>query len=369
QATGNRQQATGNRQQATGNRQQATGNRQQATGNRQQATGYLNVLRVYACIAVIVFHVFSNDSSLTEFEKYICVILNNIWLWHVPSFVMISGVLFLDKEKEISVSKIYKKYVFRIVLALVIFGLPFAFMELFFNAHYQFNIEQIGTAIINVFQGKLWDHMWYLYMIIGLYILLPLFKIFVNFAGKKALEYVIIILFIFTSVIPTLQNIFPYKLGSYIPINSVFVLYLLLGHYIHQYDVRINNKLLFLTSLLYLLYMALISLNKNFINGTNIIGLNGNISPLVVMITLCVFCFIRQNISSNKIYDFVSQQVFGMYLIHPLFLNMFFKFIKFTPEKYPLILVVICITVTTVIFSFLFSIIARKIKIIKKYVL
>jgi surface polysaccharide O-acyltransferase-like enzyme len=346
---------------------------EQATGNRQQATGYLNVLRVYACIAVIIFHVFANivnsfGSSLTEFEKYICVILNNIWLWHVPSFVMISGVLFLDKNKEISASKIFK-YVFRIILALIIFGLPFAFMELFFNAHYQFNIEQIGMAILNVFQGKLWDHMWYLYMIIGLYILLPLFKIFVDYTSKKNLEYILIILFVFTSVIPTLKNIFPYEFGVYIPINSVFVLYLLLGHYVHQYNLCINNKLLFLISLLYLLYMILISLNNNFISGDSIIGLNGNISPLVVIITLCIFCFIRQNVSSNKIYDFISPLIFGMYLIHQLFLNVFFKFIKFTPEKYPLIVVVVCMPIITVICSFLFSMIARKIKIIKKYVL
>jgi surface polysaccharide O-acyltransferase-like enzyme len=346
----------------------------QATGDRRQATGYLNVLRVYACIAVVIFHVFVNiinsfASSRTEFEKYICVILNNIWLWHVPSFVMISGVLLLDKDKEISAGKILKKYVFRIILALIIFGLPFAFMELFFNAHYQFNIEQIGIAILNVFQGKLWDHMWYLYMIIGLYILLPLFKIFVNYASKKTLEYTLVILFFFTSVIPTLESIFPYEFGVYIPINSVFVLYLLLGHYIHQYDLRINNRLLFLISLLYLLYIILISLNNNFISGSHIAGLNGNISPLVVIITLCIFCFMRQNASSNRIYDFLSPLTFGAYLIHPLFLNVVFKFIKFTPEKYLLIVVVVCITVTTVLFSFLFSMIARKIKIIKKYVL
>ncbi|MDR1322601.1 MAG: acyltransferase [Gracilibacteraceae bacterium] len=339
------------------------------------ATGYLNVLKVYACIAVIIFHVFSNivnfGSSLTEIEQYICVILNNIWLWHVPSFVMISGVLFLDKKKEIPVNKIYKKYVSRIALALVVFGVPFAFMQLFFDAHYQFHVEQIGMAVINVFRGQSWEHMWYLYMIIGLYILLPLFKVFVNFASKKTLEYVLIVLFIFTSVMPTLQNIFPnYKFGLYIPIDSVFVLYLLLGHYIHRYDLRINNKLLLATGLLYLLYMISISLNDNFINGgVDIIGLDDNISPLIVIITLCVFCFIRQNISSNKIYNFISRQVFGMYLIHPLFLNIFFKFIGFTPQKHPLVLVVICITAVAVMFSFLFSVVVRRIKIVEKYVL
>jgi surface polysaccharide O-acyltransferase-like enzyme len=349
---------------------QATGNRQQATGN----TTYLNVLRVLACIAVIIFHVFSNvvnsfGKSLTELEKYISTILINIWLWHVPSFVMISGVIFLNREKEITIRNLIKKYILRILLALFIFGIPFAFMEIFFNSHYQFNFTQIGITILNVFEGKLWDHMWYLYMIAGLYMLLPLFKLFVNQASKEILEYVLVILFIFTSIIPTFQNIVPFKFGIYIPINSVFVFYLLFGYYIHQYDIRVNNKLLILMVLLYVLYISLMPLNKKFISNTTIIGLYSNISPLVVLITFCIFCYLRQNINSNKVFDFLSPQIFGMYLIHQFFLNIFFKFIKFTPDKYPLILVIINITGMTIILSLLFSIIARKIKIIKKYVL
>lgn len=124
-------------------------------------TGYLNVLRVYACFAVILFHIFaiivsSSGTSITEIENYFCVILRNIWLWHVPTFIMISGVIFLNKEKEITIKKLYFKYISRIALALIIFGFPFAFMEIFFDAQYQFNIGQLWTAILNVFQGKLW---------------------------------------------------------------------------------------------------------------------------------------------------------------------------------------------------------------------
>lgn len=110
-------------------------------------------------------------------------------------------------------------------------------------------------------------------------------------------------------------------------------------------------------------------LNNNFVRANNIIGLYANISPLVVMITYCVFCYNPQNIKSNKIFDFISSQLFGMYLIHQFFLNIFLKFLKFTPDRYPLILVVMVITITTVIFSLLFSVVIRKIKFVNKCVL
>jgi surface polysaccharide O-acyltransferase-like enzyme len=334
-------------------------------------TGYLNNLRVYACTAVIIFHVFSNivnsfGKLLTQWEYFCSAVLVNIWLWHVPTFVMISGVIFLNKAKEITIKQLLTKYVSRIIFALFLFGIPFAFMEIFFDAHYQFNIGQVGTAVLNVFQGELWDHMWYLYMISGLYLLLPFLKLFVANANKKTMEYMLVVLFAFTSVIPTVQNIFQIKIGFYLPVNSVFLFYFLLGYYIHYYNVTIKNKILFGMGMIYIGYIVVIQLKTD---GINIIGLYGNISPLVVMITLAIFCFVRQNTRNIKLNKIISPYCFGIYLIHQFFLNLFYKFIKFTPEKYPAAIVAITITISTIILSFCFTYCLRKIKIIKNYVL
>jgi surface polysaccharide O-acyltransferase-like enzyme len=171
---------------------------------------------------------FSN--SLINSEAYICVILRNLWQWCVPIFVMITGVLFLNPEKDITLEKLLKKYILRIVLAIIIFGIPYSFMEIFAEAHFSFNFVQIGTAVLNTMQGKSWDHMWYLYMIAGLYLCIPLIKIFVSNASESVIKYTLVVLFIFTSIIPTVESILPYRFGISIPINSVHVFYLLLGY-------------------------------------------------------------------------------------------------------------------------------------------
>jgi surface polysaccharide O-acyltransferase-like enzyme len=87
---------------------------------------------VSACFAVIVFHVFHfitafSMKNLSETEAHICVVLRNIWTWNVPMFMMVSGVLFLDPEKNISIKILLTKYVLRLLLALFVFGVPFAF--------------------------------------------------------------------------------------------------------------------------------------------------------------------------------------------------------------------------------------------------
>jgi surface polysaccharide O-acyltransferase-like enzyme len=264
-----------------------------------------------------------------------------------------------------------KRYFLRIVLAIILFGIPYCFMEILFDSNMSFNINQIGLAVLNTVQGKSWGHMWYLYMIAGLYLCIPIIRIFVINAPKNVLKYALVVLFIFTSIIPFLEIIIPYKFGIYIPINSVYVFYLLLGYYIHYYKITIKNTILTVLLILYLLFVILIPLNKNFVSlydGGRIILAEYN-SPVVVMITFAIFCFLHQKNKSHKAIEAVAPMCFGIYLIHRLFINFLYKFIKLTPEKYPLIIVISSTAIITIFFSIAFSYSARKIKIIKKYIL
>jgi surface polysaccharide O-acyltransferase-like enzyme len=284
---------------------------------------------------------------------------------------MITGVLFLNPEKNISLDKVLKKYVFRIVLGIIIFGIPYSFMEIFLENKFSFKFNQIGIAALNAIQGKSWNHMWYLYMIAGLYLLIPLIRIFVINAQKSIMKYILAVLFIFTSIIPSLESIFPYKLGIYIPIDSVYVLYLLLGYYIHYNKVEIKNSILFCLFMAYVLFVVVMPLIRNFVplaNGGHII-LTGYNSPIVVMVTLCIFCLFHQRNKTTKIMDVIASMCFGIYLIHALFINFLYKFINISPEKYPLIVVVILTTIITILLSICFSYLARKIRIIRKYIL
>jgi surface polysaccharide O-acyltransferase-like enzyme len=339
-------------------------------------TGYLNTLRVFATFAVIMIHVLTPISryfstTLAESELYISVILRNLGLWCVPIFVMVTGVLFLNPDKSITVEKILKRYFLRIVLAILIFGIPFCFMEILFNSDMKFSIRQIGLATLNAIQGKSWGHMWYLYMIAGLYLCIPMIKIFVNNASKNTVKYALIVLFIFTSLIPWLETVMPYRLGIYIPINSVYVFYLLFGYYIHYYNVSVKNSILLILMMLYLSFVILMPLNSDFISlldGGRII-LAGYNSPPVIMVTFAVFCICRQEIKSSKVIEAIAPMCFGIYLIHRLFINFLYKYLKLTPEKYPLIIIIVVVSILTIILSFSFSYFTRKIKILRRYIL
>lgn len=76
---------------------------------------YLDYLRFFSILGVILIHCS---------QKYCLYINNNIYgffinylgRFGVPCFVMISGVLFLNKD--ISLKLLYKKYIFRLFVCL-----------------------------------------------------------------------------------------------------------------------------------------------------------------------------------------------------------------------------------------------------------
>jgi surface polysaccharide O-acyltransferase-like enzyme len=315
--------------------------------NMPVETRYLNSLRVLAITGVVMVHVFMTICAyftpvLSSIELYVCVVLRNLWHWCVPLFVMISGALFLNPEKEITVETLLVKYIPRLILVLFIFGVPYAWAEGFVAAGYRFNSRQISAAFLNVLQGKTETHLWYLYLIIGLYFITPLLKVFSDNAERKMLEYTLVVLFVFTSVIPLIQRIFHVTSGFYIPVNSVYVCYFLLGHYIHHYRVMANTKLLLCICFFYCIYVVLMPLNSRFLLPASDFGIFSleQDAPIVALISFALFCLVHQKNKANKAIDVLSSLCFGIYLLHPLFLFSLYLFLHFTPETYPLILFV-----------------------------
>lgn len=135
----------------------------------------LEFLRLIATIGVIGDHVplctvKYFDNVATDMDKFIYFGTMMFCHWPVPIFMMITGYLMLNK-KELNYSNIWK-YFNRILFLLVGFGFIFALMELYFNEH-TLSLSILSKAIYNVFVGQTWKHLWYLYMLLGIYLLLP----------------------------------------------------------------------------------------------------------------------------------------------------------------------------------------------------
>jgi len=153
----------------------------------KQRENNFDLLRILACIAVIMIHVSSkyyiamtNASFFGEkYSNYhgFIVFFNTISRFAVPCFVMITGAFLLSNPKNKDRKYFYRKSIKNILIPIFIFSIMyFIFSEL--NVIWNIinnisNITSLGGPIKNFICGSPYYHMWYMYMLLGLYLIIP----------------------------------------------------------------------------------------------------------------------------------------------------------------------------------------------------
>lgn len=195
---------------------------------------FLDKLRVAAACAVVLLHTVTGvmdatDMSLYPVEDKVFHIVLDLVCWSVPLFVMISGYLFLNPAREIGMGKMLKKYCRRIVLALFLFGVPYACLEQI-ALEGGFRWEMIGKAFLMVLRGQGWSHMWYLYLILFLYLLTPALRYLLARVPRRAVEAAAAVLLAGCSILPWISWAWGLELQLVLPERMIYFFYYICGY-------------------------------------------------------------------------------------------------------------------------------------------
>ena len=203
---------------------------------------YLDLLRIFAIISVVLFHVIKHNWNVLDVNSndwFIYNIFYPILKWNVPIFVMISGALFLNKKQDIKI--LYKKNILRILSIFIIWSLIYAIYTFI-------NDGNLNEAVQTFFKG--YYHLWFLYLIIGLYILVPILRKIIE--NENITKYFLILSGIFTFIVPmiiTVIKIISINAGETaqsivdnLNINMFigYTFYFVLGYYLN--NIKINKK-------------------------------------------------------------------------------------------------------------------------------
>ena len=349
---------------------------------------YLDILRIIATIAVIVIHVVAIPllkQNVTSLNFSLYTIIDSLARFSVPVFFMMSGALFL-KNKETNYKKLYFKNILRLFICLCIFFFFYSYIGTYFTTNKLLNINELKNIIRSFLSGKLYIHLWFLYYIIGLYILSPLLnKLVINLKEKKDIYYYVILMIIFIGILPTLSEfkIFRhleflnnFNLGFF----SGYISYFVLGYLLDNYDF--NKKEYQLINTLGILSILLISVGTIFLSirynsFTSILFEYESFPVMLYSIFIFVtskklFTKIEYTPKQEKQIIRLSSLTFGIYLIHLFFINMLLVYYD-TPmnsllNNYPLTTTII-ITLLVFLLSLLYSKIISKIPILNKYLI
>lgn len=320
---------------------------------------YLNVLRLLATLSVVFLHASAGiyDNMVSDYSNFEIALSidKHILEWGVPVFVLISGALFLRRDKEITYPILIKKYVRRIALALLIFGLPMCVMETVFS-----HTGGVIQSLVNWVTGHCWAHMWYLYMLLGLYLITPIVKPFVEKASDKELQIALWLLFILSSLFPTLRSA-GLDLEGYMIISTPYPFMYLLGYYLcwRMKSPWSKNRWLL---------VAVIALCGGIIvwRCIHFMKSYGYGDPVLICMASSLFLLIKSLNADSRIANVLTPYCFGIYLTHTVFINVAYKVMGLNLTS---IVPVLALSPLFFLLSLLATYILMKIKPLKKYVL
>ncbi|MBR2877391.1 MAG: acyltransferase family protein [Clostridia bacterium] len=346
---------------------------------------YFDYLRVFAMLAVMVLHVATQGwetADVNSFQWNVLNIYDSLVRWGVPVFVMISGALFLSKE--VDVKKLYTKNIARLAVAFVVWSVFYAVYlpvsKLVLTGENTFSIK---TMVSEVITGAY--HMWFIPMIIGLYICVPLIKQFV--LNEKLMKYYLKLSFIFAFLVPQLINILSdfTPLSTFGIIDSVekllsdmhldilfgYVFYFVLGYFLSKTEFSKDKRIKIYIGglcgfLLTVLLTALASVKAGSAVETYYLNFNVN----VFLEAVAVFVLFKQmklkNNKLNKAVTAFSQYSFGAYLVH-IFVISALIVVGINTSICNAVLSVPIVSLIVIIASFIISFVLNKIPFINKW--
>lgn len=305
---------------------------------------WIEKLRALAAVAVVLIHVVQGTfvNGTEGIPAYRCIFdtsfLMCISAWAVPAFVMITGYLLLNPKKEVPVTKI-KKYIGRILLILATLGFGYCLMESVWNYRSQGVWAVAKDALVNLISGRSWSHMWYLYMLLGLYVLTPVLRGFVKDASEETAKFVMSALFAVTIVVPTVNSVFGSRITNFYLSSFPYIFYYLFGYYVTK--LRVSVKAGYITG--GISFAACLLISSLDVQAKHPVFDYNNVFLALLSMSIFFVAYQKKNreIRNEKLaktVDCISGASFCIYLLHPLFLNVLNKGLGVPVTDFPVVL-------------------------------
>ena len=298
---------------------------------------YADLLRVLATIAVVVLHISAawlGQTTVGSTEFNVLCTYDSLMRWCVPMFIMLSGAFLLDPKKTVRLRDIFLKYILRVVIALLVWGTLYA-LYTYGRDGWHITWAGVKTALHHVLWADTNYHLWFLYAIIGLYLVTPILRAFVRGASRRDFHWFFLLVFLFTSLLPTLRYLFPEQMA---PVSTWFELfniklilgyvgYYIAGYYLKNFTLgRLAEFIIYILGILGAAVTVFGTLTLSARNGALCHLFFEYNSPNVALMAVAVFVLFRYMLgvsderSRRQRLSGAARVSFGIYLVHEFFI-------------------------------------------------
>lgn len=289
---------------------------------------HYDLLRILSAFSVVMLHsaaLFWYDLPVMGMEWRIVNAYDACFRFGVPIFVMISGAIFLDPGREWDLKRLYRHNILRFVI-----------MYLFWSAVYGLlDCRNFGFAnltwkqILKEMAGGRY-HLWFLPMLVGIYILLPVLRSWILGGDRSNVRY-FLALFVVLQILRTTVATFVkngellhfLSLGE-IPMVCSYLGYFVLGYYIvHVGIAQKYHKYIYLSVVPSIVLNVLGSEMQTARDGVPNGALYDSFGLFTFCIVLAVFVFVTEKLKTHRwsaggaaVIAEISRGTLGIYLMH-----------------------------------------------------
>lgn len=332
---------------------------------------YMDWMRVFAIFSVVGIHVVAQLVSSMEIGHQIwwfANLLDSALRNSVPLFFMISGALLLTRKQQEPLIPFFKKRVSKVAIPL----LAWSIIYIVYRKFMWFEEHTWKQMIKMVLTDSVFFHLWFLYVILGLYLMTPFLRQIVSSSSKQMLQYFIGAWFVMSSLFPFVPKFFDFGLALSAGLFGTYIGYFILGAYLILYPLK--RKWLPLLGLLAVIGYAVTAYGTYILTLQNDGRLDGffylYIAPNTVVIAVFLFVLFQQfpNVfKPNTVIQKISAASMGIYLLHPI-IQLYGRRIGFDEYWVHPVLAVPLVWIAIFFSSFIIVWILQKIPLVNKLV-
>lgn len=295
--------------------------------NQNRNVSY-DLLRILAAFSVVMLHSaaqFWYELPVTGTEWKLVNAYDACFRFGVPVFVMLSGAIFLDPARELDVKRLYRHNILRLVVIYLLWGAVYGLLDCWRFGFANLTWKQIVKEMAS---GRY--HLWYIPMLVGIYVLLPILRSWIMRADKGNIRY-FLTLFVVLQILRTTASCFIkngellhlLSLGE-IPMACSYLGYFILGYYVAHVGIpRKYHRYFYLAAVPAALLNILVSNAHTARDGSPNGAIYDSFGLFTFVIVMAVFLFFTERLKTHRwsgvsaaVTAELSGATLGIYLMH-----------------------------------------------------
>jgi surface polysaccharide O-acyltransferase-like enzyme len=195
-----------------------------------------DALKIAAIYAVILIH--SAAPLLLLYDELGAAawwagnVYDSLARWCIPAFFMLSGSFLIEKSQGKSLASFFRRRLQRVFVPFLVWSFVYFLWRMKVNGESLTYLDFVPVLLA----GPVYYHLWYLYVLIGLYLFVPALTPLLLHGGRQTLTYLLFLWFLLASILPSAEAWFGFH--AYLSTGISHSLFKYSGYFVLGYLLR-----------------------------------------------------------------------------------------------------------------------------------